>query len=601
MNIPLKTHESHLANLIFSVFACVADVEKNISIQDIKRFQSMLNENSWIESEDIKNGIRYLKENYSTFWGNYEDGVISADVSSIAEMLGRVSRQLGEKRSAELRRELARFLEKVDRVGYGVKLVQGDQKARSQARKELMTILKMDGGAHGEVFEKPEVGKAIPKSHSAPVAVADTLVRLAAPIWPASEVSLKGTQIWTGGKLKVRCVSVVMETHDTKTYSFVADPPTIFHYKPGQFLTLEVLVEGRTLRRSYTISSSPSRPYTISITVKKVPMGWMSNWLFDNMAEGCECVISGPAGKFTCLDYPAKKLLFLAAGSGITPSMSMLRWLSDTCSNADIVFINNVRTPDDVIFYQELLHLSAKLSGAMRLAIVPRSNPAAKPWHGPIGPFGELVLHAFAPDLVERETFVCGPPGYMQAAKSLLLSLGLPASRYHDESFGGAAPPAPSSAPSQAQLSVRAAAVQPGPTPAAVAMPKLPVAAAAPQPALSAALKAMSTISSPTNLQPPSLRSPSAASGLRITIEGHGGSFSARPSQTILEAAEAAGVSLEHSCRSGVCGTCKMRKVSGQVLMEGENALSADEIGAGYILTCVGKAVGDLTLAKCNL
>jgi glycine betaine catabolism B len=118
----------------------------------------------------------------------------------------------------------------------------------------------------------------------------------------------------------------------------------------------------------------------------------MSNWLFDNMVEGFGCMINGPAGRFTCIDHPAGKLLFLAAGSGITPVMSMLRWLADTSSKAVTVFINNVRTPDDIIFNQELLYLSVRLGANLKLAIVPGEMSPWRPGHAPSGKLDETLL-----------------------------------------------------------------------------------------------------------------------------------------------------------------------------------------------------------------
>jgi ferredoxin-NADP reductase/ferredoxin len=389
-------------------------------------------------------------------------------------------------------------------------------------------------------------------------------------------------------------------------------------------------------------------------------MGWMSNWLFDNMAEGLECAIDGPAGKFTCIDYPAEKLLFVAAGSGVTPAMSMLRWLADTSSKSDIVFINNVRTPEDIIFHQELLHLSAQRSGKMRLVIVPAATSAGRPWNGAVGKFNETLLRFYAPDFAEREAFVCGPSGYTGAVKSLLASLGFQMNRHHDESFGGsggvastepgagskpaapAATPAPRSGPGAVPTGVSAALVptapsrqtlDPAPAPTALksAAPALitasPSAALYPrtmQPAAPAASlsSAPTTVSAPRTaanmisatlpaalISAPSAEpraipaltaAPTRAAKIHIQSSGQssGQSFVVRAEQTILDAAEASGVSLEHLCRSGICGACKMRKISGSVEMGEGTALSETDIKSGYILTCIGKAVGDVTLSR---
>ncbi|NOM41598.1 glycine-betaine demethylase subunit GbcB, partial [Klebsiella pneumoniae] len=96
------------------------------------------------------------------------------------------------------------------------------------------------------------------------------------------------TQTWANGRHIVRCVKVIQETWDVRTFCFMADQPIMFFFKPGQFVTLELEIEGKPVMRSYTISSSPSVPYSFSITVKRVPGGLVSNFLHDTMHEGLE-------------------------------------------------------------------------------------------------------------------------------------------------------------------------------------------------------------------------------------------------------------------------------------------------------------------------
>ncbi|MCJ9671600.1 MULTISPECIES: 2Fe-2S iron-sulfur cluster-binding protein [unclassified Neorhizobium] len=604
---------SDIARIAFSMFVHIADFDKNITAQDVRRFQTLLRDNAWAD-EDFRNCLQILQQNYSTFWANYEDGVLLVDADSIAANFDQIRLNLDAESASRLRVSLALFLEKLNGGTYGIRLKQGEQRARMQGSKELLAIL-------DNVDE--QVAKPIPAASDATLVSPivqrrpKALERPAiAALWPTAMISPSQTPVWSG-KTKVRCVSVAWETHDTKTYSFVAEPHTLFHYKPGQFVTIEVPMGGSVLRRSYTISSSPSRPYTLSITVKKVPMGWMSNWLFDNMVEGFECAVSGPAGRFTCHDHPSSKLLFLAAGSGITPPMSMLRWLADTCSNADIVFINNVRTPDDIIFHQELLHVSTKLSDKMRLVIVPSKVSPLRPWHGPVGGIEQNLIQTYSPDFAERETFVCGPPGYMAAAKSLLTNMGLPISQYHEESFGGssAAPAATfspvaasqSSAPSSSPHVGKTSSQLPPGTPLAAISPALVTFKAAPSilakdPALHVGPPTTNAAVSPTAARlalsqygtPPPAGSVKTA---RVSVQGTNDQFVVQPGQTILDAADAAGISLAHSCRAGVCGACKMHKISGHVEMADQNTLSHADKDAGLILTCLGRPVGDVVLA----
>ena len=153
---------------------------------------------------------------------------------------------------------------------------------------------------------------------------------------------------WTDGELTVKCINIIEETADAKTFKFVAEPPVLFSYQPGQFVTLDLEIDGKQIARSYSISSTPSRPHTLEITVKRVPAatpellrGLVSNWLHDNLQVGNQVKLSGPMGKFTCFEHPAPKLLFLSAGSGITPMMGMSRWIYDTGANCDVVFFGS--------------------------------------------------------------------------------------------------------------------------------------------------------------------------------------------------------------------------------------------------------------------
>lgn len=132
------------------------------------------------------------------------------------------------------------------------------------------------------------------------------------------------------GEITVRCVQIHNETPDVKTFRFVADPSRLFDFKPGQFVTIKLPIThlaghalaGRPVTRSYSISSSPSRPHTLDITVKRVgatspelPPGIASNWLHDEFAVGMTLPLLGPFGDFNCVDHPADKLLLISADS----------------------------------------------------------------------------------------------------------------------------------------------------------------------------------------------------------------------------------------------------------------------------------------------
>src|SRR5215475_12436179 len=155
------------------------------------------------------------------------------------------------------------------------------------------------------------------------------------------------------------CRKVVDITHDVKSFVFAAPEGRVFRFDPGQFVTLQLDIDGQRVSRCYTISSPPTRPHLIAITVKRVAGGPVSNYLHDNMTPGTRITVQAPLGTFTIAGRQSTKYLFLSAGSGITPLMSMTRTLYDLGSDADILFIHNARTPRDIVFRRELDAMAA--------------------------------------------------------------------------------------------------------------------------------------------------------------------------------------------------------------------------------------------------
>lgn len=155
----------------------------------------------------------------------------------------------------------------------------------------------------------------------------------------------------------------------------------MFFFKPGQFVTLELTIGGEQVMRSYTISSSPSVPYSFSITVKRVKNGLVSNWLHDNMRVDDELAVHGPVGNFNCIDFSTERALFLSGGVGITPVMSMARWWYDTNSNVDMKFVHSAQTPKDIIFLKELELMSSRIDN-FELSIVCERYDIGESWHG---------------------------------------------------------------------------------------------------------------------------------------------------------------------------------------------------------------------------
>ena len=418
---------------------------------------------------------------------------------------------------------------------------------------------------------------------------------------PLATIDPTTIETWTQGTRQVRCVQIIDETADVKTFTFVAEPPVKFNYKPGQFITLSLDVNGKNIKRSYSISSTPSRPHTIEVTVKRVPAphdepgappGLISNWLHDNLTVGSQIEVNAPMGKFTNFANPSSKILLISAGSGITPMMSMSRWICDTVSNVDIVFLHSARSPEDIIFRQELEMMTARYPN-FKLAITVTRPVPGQPWYGYTGRISETILPAIASDYKERTVYVCGPNPFMEATKELLQNISFPMENYYEESFGGAkkkkkpdtstipasdrtsifqpAPPvAPPtvSPPTVSPTSIFSSPVAPveAPTPAAPPAPPIPTPAApAPAPA---------TSSSPVVVL--------SKSGQEIACDGE---------EVILDVAEAEGADLPFGCRMGACGACKVKKIEGEVAYDDD--VDCEE---GFVYTCVARPVGKVVI-----
>lgn len=340
------------------------------------------------------------------------------------------------------------------------------------------------------------------------------------------------------------CRDVRRETHDVVTFVFEAAQPRRFAYRPGQFMTFEFEVGGQTINRCYTIASSPMRPYRIAITVKRTAGGAVSGWLHDTLKPGMSVKALGPMGDFTSAAHPAAKYLFLSAGSGVTPLMSMTRAHYDLASDADIAFVHSARSPADLIFEDELA-LMARERPSLKVTSICNADAPGRPWNGYRGRLDLARLELIVPDFREREVFVCGPTPYMAGVQAMLAQAGFDMARHHQESFDFA------------EL---------------VADDPHAVVIDAPGEAPAKTFKVEFTQS-------------------RRSIDCPEDRF-------VLETAKAAGMRLPSSCAKGMCGTCKSRLISGTVEMSPAGGIRQREIDQGLILICCSKPTSDLVIER---
>jgi len=321
-------------------------------------------------------------------------------------------------------------------------------------------------------------------------------------------------------------ISQKLETSDTKSYFFRADQD-LNDFKAGSYINIQFEAEGKLTNRTYTISSSPKLKDTFSITVKSIPGGFASNWLFNNLNNSDSILISQPQGQFVLPFQSPGKILMLSAGSGITPLMSMLRYLSETGNRSDIEFLHYARSKEDTIFLEELNELESNQDN-LSLNIVLENTTKASNTNTPKRLSGRISpshLSRLIPDLSEREIYLCGPQAFMQATTNILETLQFNPAQLHQENFS---------------LELNTAAY---------------------------------------------------AYSAQVSFESSNVSVQSVASKTLLEEAEAQGLSPASACRMGICKTCRCQKISGTTvnIITGKESSTANE----YILPCI-------TVAKTN-
>lgn len=334
------------------------------------------------------------------------------------------------------------------------------------------------------------------------------------------------------------CTAVVPVTHDVATFVLTSLQGRLFGFRPGQYLTVSVDASGVPLERCYTISSAPTRPESLAITVKRSPGGLLSNWLHDHLRVGGRVRVSGPLGDFTLDAHPASRHLFLSAGSGVTPMMSMARTLHDLSEPHDVVFVHSARSPADIVFRSELEEMHASGTG-IAVATICEADPGDPTWSGEVGRMTGTMLERLVPDLHEREIFMCGPPPYLESVHGLLHEAGIDLGRVHRESFVLGSPGAP------------------------------------------------------TDLPPPDA-APSGGASYVVELRRSGRTIVCDDRTTVLQAAAQAGITLASSCGEGVCGTCKTTLLAGTVDMQHGGGIRPREIARQQVLLCSSRPLEDL-------
>jgi len=296
-------------------------------------------------------------------------------------------------------------------------------------------------------------------------------------------------------------VRIERQTHDCTSLRFRIPEGRGIDFRPGQFLTFDWLLNGQKLSRSFSISSAPTQRGFVEITVKKNPQGLVSRFLNERAAPGLMVEARGPFGRFHLDENTQTRIVLFAAGSGITPMISMLRYIDDLSLHTETTLFYSVRTRADIIFASELEALEERLLNLQCIVALTQPDDG---WHGPSGRISRELITKHLNDAADRTFFLCGPQPFMEHVRGILLALGVPAEKIVEEKFDGGK----SKAPAGMDLEVYSGQVE------------------------------------------------FVRSGKTARLS---------PGQTLLEAAEANGIDLPYGCRQGQCGTCTTRLLEGEV------------------------------------
>ena len=290
----------------------------------------------------------------------------------------------------------------------------------------------------GRVFILPTPA-TVPATVSATVEVAPTLPPSApaSPGAPPSPTS-RAPKLSAPVVAHLPVLEVIEETPDVRTFRLDNSAARIPLDHPGRFAKVCVPTSEGEMWRSFTISSSPADPHILDLTVKLNPNGCVSTYLFENARPGATVQLKAPLGGFY-FDFQSHRepLVLISAGSGITPMMSIARFLRDTADPLPCTFLYGARTMADIIFHEECLQMAAQRPSFRYFVTLSQPAPA---WPGATGrlDWGRVVENIAPTSNTQAAAcryFVCGPNDLMETLQEALVEAGVPSDRIHTEQF----------------------------------------------------------------------------------------------------------------------------------------------------------------------
>lgn len=443
---------------------------------------------------------------------------------------------------------------------------------------------------------------------------------------------------WHPQEFMAECVETIPEAGGMMTFVFRRTDGAPLAFRAGQYLNIAFPVHGEDadpVDRSYSLSSAPTEPWTFNITVKRDPNGLVSPWVHENVRPGTVLDVLGPVGAFHLPDAERRaRYLFLAAGAGITPIISMVRTIHALPGQADVVVLYHGAEPGGFGFAKELEYIAA-VDERIKVfySLGDRSVPGD--WEWMLGRLTAQMIEQVAPDANGRQVFACGPEGYLNNAAELLRQVGVDDTSVHMEFFSGdrqtlleyqkevayaegiaeeiAGEISDSAEEFFEHQPPEFSLYEPGyDSEGTLEASGLPLVAAgsdplpAASPAEAASEGATVTKHAPTQQPAPvpaesgppddsffetvgegSLTMSFLKTGIKVRID---------PKERILAAAKRAGVRIGANCQEGMCGSCKVVKLSGEVDMNHQGGIRAREIEAGKFLPCCSTAQSDLVI-----
>jgi ferredoxin-NADP reductase len=267
---------------------------------------------------------------------------------------------------------------------------------------------------------------APPRKHQRKPRLRDLAARLTTPLLPDDYLQLVNP-LWSTRELRGRVERVIPQTDDAATLVLRPGWGWSFDHRAGQYLGIGVQMEGRWHWRSYSLTSPPSGDSDLlEITVKAMPEGFLSEHLVRGLEPGTVVRLAPPQGSFVLPDPPPAKMLFLTAGSGVTPVMAMLRTLDRRGSFAgssadprpDVVLVQSAPDAERMLFRRELRELAQRHES---FRLVERFTEQ----DGRLSLADDRELSAICPDWRERSAWACGPEAMLNAAEQLWKRTGI--------------------------------------------------------------------------------------------------------------------------------------------------------------------------------